>query len=119
MATRVGVLPSEARTADKTSPLIVNWKNHDALHCVVDVTAGSAFNLVFTIKGKDTLSGKSYTLLASNIINATGTTVLRVAPELTGSTGLIAKDYLPYEWYVDVTQSGSISTTYSVGASMI
>lgn len=118
MAKHVGILPSAARTADVTSPDIKVAEKYEAAHIVVDITAGSGFNLIFTVKGKDLTSNKSYALLATPTINTTGTTVLRIGPEYTAATN-VAKDYIPYIFFVDVTQSGSVSATYSVGGSLI
>jgi len=118
MAQFVGIFPSLARTTDQVGTEVVVSDKYRAAHVVVDVTAGTGINLVFTIKGKDKASEKDYTILASPIINATGTTVMRVGPELTAGAN-IAKDYIPYVFHVDVTQSGGVSATYSVGASLI
>jgi hypothetical protein len=118
MAQFVGILPSAARIDNVTGTDIVVADKFRAAHVVVDVTAGTGFNLIFTIKGKDKASEKDYTILASPTINATGTTVMRVGPELTAGAN-IAKDYIPYVFHVDVTQSGGVSATYSIGASLI
>ena len=118
MAQFVGIFPSLARTTDQVGTEVVVSDKYRAAHVVVDVTAGTGINLVFTIKGKDKASEKDYTILASPIINATGTTVMRVGPELTAGAN-IAKDYIPYVFHVDVTQSGGVSATYSIGASLI
>ena len=118
MAQYVGILPSLARTADVTGKDITVAEKYQAAHIVVDVTAGSGFNLIFTVKGKDLASSKDYTILASPIINGVSTTVMRIGPELTAGTN-IAKDYVPYTFHVDVTQSGNVSATYSIGGSLI
>lgn len=115
MATQyVKVLDSAARTTDVTSVNFHAYEDHNAGQFILDVTGGSAFNLGVAIRGYDPLSLKSYTLL-SQTINASGTSVLRVGPELTAAAG-IAKDYLPAYWNVQVTVSGGISSTFSVGA---
>jgi len=116
MAAHVGLLDSAARTVDTDSKLITVAGKYEALHVIVDITAGSP-NLIVTVKGRDQTSGKSYTLLTSSNIS-TGTTVLRVGPQYTAGAN-VAKDYLPYNWYVSVTQSGNVDTTYSIGASMM
>jgi hypothetical protein len=118
MAQYVGLLRSEARTAGVTSPVITVSEKYTAAHVVVDVTAGTDFNLVFTVKGKDAVSGKSYTIIATPTISSTGTTIVKIAPEFTAGSN-VAKDYLPYNWYVDVTASGASSVTYSVAASLM
>ena len=118
MAQHVGLLPLGTRTANASSPIITVTEKYQAAHVVIDVTAGTGFNLLFSVKGKDATSGKSYTILTSATINTTGTTVMKIGPELTAGSN-IAKDYIPYNWYIDVTQSGGVSANYSVGASLI
>jgi hypothetical protein len=118
LAQHVGILPSEARTTSVVGTDITVAEKYQAAHIVVDVTAGSGFNLTFAVKGKDLTSSKSYTILTSPIINSTGTTVMRIGPELTAGAN-IAKDYIPYVFHVDVTESGGVSATYSIGASLI
>jgi hypothetical protein len=118
MARHVGLLGSAARAVATTSPVITVAEKYDAAHVVVDVTDGTGFEIVVDIKGKDQTSGKSYTILTSSKISATGTTVLKVGPQYTAGTN-VAKDYIPYNWYVEVTPSGGVSATYSVGASLI
>lgn len=116
MAAYVSLLESKARTADTTSKHIINWQDFKIAHLVVDVTAGAP-NLIIDVKAYDNASTKSYTLLTSSTINS-GTTVLKIGPDYSATTN-VAKDYLPYEWYVTVTQSGGVSSTYTIGASMI
>lgn len=120
MAKHIGVAPSASRTANFTSPIFVSSDSDgtDALLVFVDITSGAA-NLVVGIKGRDLTSGKDYTILESAALNAAGTTVLRVGPDLTAATGLVAKDYVPDAWLVSVTHSGGIPATYSIGASWV
>ena len=87
---------------------------------MIDVTAISATpSVTFTIQGKDDLSGKYYTILASAAITGTGTTVLRVYPGLTAAANLTANDVLPGTWRLITTHGDADSITYSVGASLI
>jgi hypothetical protein len=118
LAESVTILPSISRNADVdgSGTIIVNDEGSEAVYLTVDVTAGAP-NLLVYVKGLDTTSGKSFTLLQSGFING-GTTLLRVGPQLTAGAN-IAKEYLPRHWFVDVTQSGGVSATYSIGASMI
>ena len=118
MAVYVPVLASSARTADTTSKTFNVSDKYETAHIVVDVTAGSGFNLVFTVQGYDQASGKSYTVLATPTINTAGTTVMKIGTDYTAAAN-IAKDILPFAWNVAVTQSGGISATYSVGASLV
>lgn len=112
MATYKRILPDAARTAFTSSPIFISEDKFTAMHLVVDITDGS--NLSVAIKGMDGVSSKSYTILSS--VLASGTTVMRVGPDYTAGAN-IAKDYIPYKWFVDINPSGS--TTVSVGASLI
>lgn len=69
----------------------------NAAHVVIDITAisGTTPTATFTVEGKDTLSGKYYTLLASAALNATGTTVLKIGAGLTAAANSVANDILP------------------------
>lgn len=76
---------------------------------VVDVTAltGTSPTLTVTIQGKDTASGKYFTLLASSALSATGTTVLTVYPGLTAAANSKADDILPDTFRVISTIGGT------------
>jgi hypothetical protein len=113
------VLPSAARTAAINS---ADFKNYGAkgLHLIIDITAITATPLVtVTIKGKDPVSGKYYTLLASTALAAVATTVLKVYPGLTAAANLVASDVLPRDWRVEVTVGDADSATYSIGAQLV
>lgn len=110
---------SAARTATPTPFDGVNY-GHRGLHLVIDVTAASDTpSVVFTIQGKDELSDKYYTILASAAITGTGTTVLRVYPNLTASANVTVNDVLPRNWRVIATHADADSITYSVGYSLV
>ena len=115
----VTVYPSAARTTD---PTVVDLGNEvgRGLHLVIDVTAVTATpSVVFTIKGKDPVSGKVWTILASAAIVATGTTILKVYPGLTAAANLVASDVLPPTWQVTAVHGDADSITYSVTAQMV
>ena len=89
---------------------------------VIDITAitGTTPTLTVTIQGKDTASGKYYTLLASSALNATGTTVLRVFPGSAVSANVSANAQLPRTWRVITTIGGTTpAVTATIGASLI
>lgn len=117
MATFVGVLPLAARTTDQVSKTFENNVGERGLHLVVDLETGSP-GIVVAINGVDAYSQKSYNILTSPNINASGLTVMKVGPEYTAATN-VAKDYLPFHWNVTVTASGAQSGSYSIGASVI
>lgn len=96
---------------------------HKGVKVVVVITGtpgGTTPTLVVTIRGRDPLSGASYTILASATLNAAGTTVLTVYPGLTASANVSANDVLPATWDVTLTVGGTTpSFAVSVGASML
>ena len=114
MATYVNVLPGEVRTSNATSNVIRVWDKYRAAHFVVN-HPNLGGGITVRVFGKDPVSSRSYLLLSSNIV-ASGHTVMKIGPEYTAAAN-IAKDYLPYNVYVDVVASGT--NFYSVGASFI
>lgn len=119
-AQTITVFSSLARTATPTPTDFANatWRG-----CVVtiDVTAadGTPPSVVFTLQGKDPVSGKYYTILASAAITGTGTTVLRVYPGLTASANAVVSDVLPPVFRVNAVHGNAGSITYSVGCGPI
>ncbi len=112
-------LASEARTATNNSDDLTN-SQHRGCHIIIDVTAVTDTpSVVPTIQGKDTVSGKYYTLLVGAAITTTGTTILRVYPDLAPSANLIADDIVPNKFRILMTHGDSDSITYSVGVSLV
>lgn len=115
----VTVLASAARTANTNSPDLRNLYGRGVV-IVINVTAkGSAPSVVFTVKGKSSLDGAYYTILASAAITNTGTTVLRIYPGLTAAGNLVASDVLPAVWRVEGVAGNSDSLTYSISANYV
>ena len=86
------------------------------IQLVIDLTAISATpSVVPTIDGKDPLSGEFYNILTGAAITTTGTTVLRVHPEIPAAANLTAQDFLPETYRVVMTHGDADSITYTVG----
>jgi len=112
-------LGSTARIATNNSGDLTN-SGHAGCHVIIDVTAISATpSVVPTVQGKDSVSGKYYTLLVGAAITATGTTVLRVHPNLTPAANLTVNDILPSKFRILMTHADADSITYSVGVSLV
>lgn len=123
MATQVPsaktLLASAARTTAQTGDDQYNL-GYRGLHLVIDITAVSGTpGLTFTLQGKDRVSGKYYTILASAALAAVATTVLRVFDGSTVTANLAANDMLPEAWRVIVGVATADSVTYSVGVSLL
>lgn len=121
LAEHVGVFNhTKAEAATFNSADIVNDEGGVGLVAVIDVTAvTSSPSVVFTIQGKDPASGKYYDILASSAITGTGTTVLRVHPDLTAAANSVAKDMIPRVWRIKAVHGNANSISYTVGASMV
>ncbi len=115
----VTALASAARTTSVNSPDLRNLYGRGVV-VVINATAhGAAPSVVFTIKGKSSLDGSYYTILASVAITGNGTTVLRVYPGLTAATNLVVSDVLPAVWRVEAVAGNTDSLTYSVSANYV
>lgn len=106
---------STARTATP-APVILCNPQAGSLAVVIDVTAVSgSSSVVFTVEGVDRASGKTWVILTSAARVATGTTVLRVSPNISVSANLIAQDVVPYEFIIRPVHGTTDTTTYTVG----
>lgn len=113
------VFGSAARTVTPASVDLPN-EGYRGLHLVIDATAFAATpSVVFTIVGKDPVSGKTWTILASVAITGTGTTILKVYPGLAASANAAANDVLPPTWQVTAVHADADSITYSVTAQLV
>lgn len=108
------ILPSAARTA---TPTIDDFRvgRVGGLIVVIDVTATvTTPSVTFTILGKDEPTTKTWTLLASSPITATGTTILQVHPTITAVANLKAAELVPSLVTVTAVHADADSITYSV-----
>lgn len=87
---------------------------------VVDLTTMTTATVVVTIQGKDTTSGKYYTLLGGATLATTGTTAMAVYPGPIAVTNLVANFPLPRVWRVSVVFAGvAPAATGKIGASVV
>lgn len=113
------VLASAARTADTQSSDQVNYNARGA-HIIISVTAAAGTpSIVYTVQGKDSISGSYYTILASAAIVGIGTTVLKVYPGITAAANASVSDILPRTWRIDYNESTGDSVTSSVSVSYV
>lgn len=78
-------------------------------HVIVDITVitGTSPTLTVTIQGKDAVSGKYYTILASAALSTVSTTILKVCPGITAAANVAVSDLLPRDWRVSYTVAGT------------
>lgn len=115
----VTISASAARTASANSADQTNY-NARAVTVVIDITViAVATTLTVTIKGKDTLSGKYYTLLTTTALALVGTTAIQVGIGLPDTANVSANKVLPRIWRVEITNSDGNSITYSIGANYV
>lgn len=110
---------SAARTATPTA-VELTAEGRRGVHVVIDVTAiTSSPSVVPTIDAYDPLSGKWYNLLTGNAITDTGTTVLKVHPEIGTLANGAARDVVPDVFRVVMTHGDADSITYSVAVHLV
>ena len=119
------VFPSAARTATPTDISVggeLEWQGNlggGGLIVIINVTAiGAAPSVVFTIQGKDPVSGAAYDILASAAVVAVTAAplVLQVHPSLLAAANSKANAIVPDVWRVKPVHANGDSITYSVGA---
>jgi len=105
---------SAARTASSNSADI-DVRPYLGCKVVIDMTVVPGVDTVtFTVKGKDKLSGKYFTLLASAAIVAVSTVVLSIYPGAPVTANVSVNDFLPDTIRVEAVHSAATSFTYSV-----
>jgi hypothetical protein len=121
VSSNVTCYASAGRTTTPTAMADQTNIGAKGLRVVVDATvnAGGSGSITVTIQGKDAVSGKYYTILASAAIVTVTTNVYTVYPSITAVTNTIAQDALPTTWRVIVTANNANPVTYSVGASYL
>jgi hypothetical protein len=107
------------RTGAPTLPDIL-YSGGKYLQLTIDITAITATGTVtVTIVGFDVASGKFYTILASAALGAVATTTLRVGPALTAAANLVANDFMPMTWGLQVVVATAAPMTFSIGANQM
>jgi len=117
------VMGSAARIATPdTVEVVVDRRGFGirGLLLVVDVTAIDASpSVVVMVQGVDRTSGKLFPaspgILSSAAIVATGTTTMKIGPDLAAAANVTALDYLPPVFRITATHADADSITYSIG----
>lgn len=106
-------------TTTQTGPDIENNLGARGVVVVVDTTVIGTGSITLTIQGKDRVSGKYYTLLASAAIVTNVTTAYAVFPGATVTANVSANMGLPDVWRLLVTANNANAATYTVGFSTL
>lgn len=111
------VLPSAARTTTQT----VDVNNISGTGCVVilDMTVVGTGSVTLTIKGRDPLSGKVYTILTGAAVTTNSTNVYKVFIGVTAAANAAVSDVVPYGVEILVTANNANAATYSVSIQFI
>ncbi len=105
-------------TVTQASADQINWGGK-CLNLVVDMTSAGTGSVTCTIQGKDTASGKYYTILAGAAVTTITTNLYQVCPALTAVANSVANNFLPKIWRVNCVANNANATTYTVGASIV
>lgn len=113
------LLASAARTATVATADQRN-RAHQGVRIHIKATAAAATpSVVFTIQGKDAITGDYYTLLASAAVTGISETFLLVYPTVTASANAVANNVLPASWRVNCVAADADSITYTVTAELL
>jgi hypothetical protein len=113
------LLASAARTTTQTGADITNYQGNSGLIVVLDVTSAGTGSITLSIEGKDSASGKYYTILSGSAVTTNSTNRYRVGPTLAAAANSVAQDYLPRVFRIVVTANNANSITYSVGYCLV
>lgn len=114
-------LTAAGSATNATTPDFTNLSGRGVV-LVVDITAisGTTPTLTVTIEGKDSTSGKYYTLLTSAALSTVSTTALTVYPGVTVAANTAASAPLPKTWRVKYSIAGTTpSVTATVSGTVI
>lgn len=109
------LLPLVARTGTPTANAMDNVSINN-LTIIITVTAITATpSVVPVIEARDPASEDYYPLLTGAAITGTGTTVMKVGPDMPITANLSAQDMIPKDIRFRFAHADADSITYSVG----
>ena len=115
----VTLFSSVARTATVNGTDQVNKFCKGIIFTVDSTAITSTPSVVFTLQGKDELSGKYYTILASAAVATVATTTYTVFPGAPATANVSANMQLPRTWRLIATHGNANSITYSAGGTLL
>jgi len=119
VAGTTALLDLAARTATVSTPDQTS-KSFRGVKLLANVTAvAGGENVVFTIQGKDPISGKYYSILSTPEITSTGLVVLTLHPSIVTLANVAFNNILPDTWRAVATHSAGGAHTYQLAASSL
>lgn len=112
------VLTGAAATATQNTADLSNGAFR-GIKVVFDMTTVGTGSVTVTIQGKDSASGKYYTLLAGAAVTTNTTNVYTIYPGIPATANVSANDVLPKTFRVLATANNANATTYTVGATLL
>lgn len=109
------IIVGTAATTSQTSADIYG-QNFKGITVVLDTTAIGTGSITLTIQGRDSASGKYWTLLAGAAVTTNTTNVYTIYPGITATNNVSASSILPAWFRVLVTANNANAATYTVGA---
>ncbi|PCJ26481.1 MAG: hypothetical protein COA94_05070 [Rickettsiales bacterium] len=107
---------SAARTATIVSSVLSAEEVISSIFTIDCTAVTSTPSVVFSIEGKDPLSGTFYNIIDSAAITATGTTTIQIGMNIIAAANIAANEMLPSEYRITATHGDGDSITYTVGA---
>lgn len=108
------IIASGATTTQTSSDFFA--QNFKGITVVLDMTTVGTGSVTLTIQGKDSASGKYFTLLSGAAVVTNSTNVYTIYPGITATTNVSASNILPAWFRILVTANNANATTYTVGA---
>lgn len=107
------LVSSAATTTQQTADIYA--QNFKGITVVLDMTVAGTGSVTLTIQGKDSASGKYFTLLAGAAVVTNSTNVYTLYPGITATTNVSGSGILPAIFRILVTANNVNATTYTVG----
>lgn len=112
------ILASGARTTTQTTA-DRNNVGCRGVHVILDVTSAGTGSITLDIQGKDSISGKYYSILTGAAVTTNVTNVYKVYPGMTAVANSVANDVIPRTFRIVITANNANTITYSVGVNLI
>lgn len=109
------VITASGATTTQTSPDILNI-NFRGIKVVLNTTVIGTGSVTVSIRGKDSVSGAYYTIIAGAAVVTNTTNVYTVFPAAPVTTNVSANDFIPAVFDIIVTANNANAATYTVGA---